>query len=116
MQISDVRVRKNNGTGESSKVKATVSVVFDGMFVVHDMRVVEGINGVFVAMPRRKTAEGEFKDTAHPITAEAREMIQKAVLEAYLEMDRPQPTVTPAEVEEPEAVAEVQAESVTTTA
>lgn len=116
MQISDVRVRKNVGPGESSKVKATVSVVFDNMFVVHDLRVVEGINGMFVAMPRRKTAEGEYKDTAHPITAEAREMIQKAVLEAYGEHERPVMVVTPAEPE-PEPEAEVEAtESVTTTA
>lgn len=81
MQITDVRVRK--ATGPETKLKAYCSVVFDGMFVVHDLRVVEGTHGVFVAMPRRKTGEGEFKDLAHPITAEAREMIQKAVLEAF---------------------------------
>lgn len=86
MQITDVRVRKASG-GES-KLKAYCSVVLDGMFVVHELRVVEGANGVFVAMPRRKTAEGEYKDVAHPITAEARELIQKAVLEAYHESER----------------------------
>lgn len=85
MQISDVRVRK--ATNTEGKLKAICSVVFNGMFVVHEMRVVEGVNGLFVAMPRRKTAEGEFKDLAHPITAEARETIQKAVLEAYLELE-----------------------------
>lgn len=85
MQITDVRVRKVS-TNEG-KLKAYCSVVFDGMFVVHDMRVVEGVNGVFVAMPRRKTSEGEYKDLAHPITAEARELIQKTVLEAFQELE-----------------------------
>jgi stage V sporulation protein G len=82
MQISAVRVRKITNPSEQ-KLKALVSVVFDEQFVVHDLRVVEGVNGPFVAMPRRKNAEGEYKDVAHPITAEAREMVQKAVLEAY---------------------------------
>lgn len=86
MQISDVRIRKNTNANEA-KLRAYASVVFDGQFVVHELRVVEGINGLFVAMPRRKTAEGEFKDTAHPITAEAREMIQKTVLDAYREVE-----------------------------
>jgi stage V sporulation protein G len=82
MQVTDVRIRKATGATEP-KLRAYCSVVFDGQFVVHDLRVVDGVNGLFVAMPRRKTAEGEFKDMAHPITAEAREMVQKAVLEAY---------------------------------
>ncbi|HWI62105.1 MAG TPA: septation regulator SpoVG [Symbiobacteriaceae bacterium] len=82
MQISDVRIRKVTSQVET-KLKADASIVFDGQFVVHGLRVVEGVNGLFVAMPRRKTAEGEFKDVAHPITAEARELIQKTVLEAY---------------------------------
>ncbi|HEY3369038.1 MAG TPA: septation regulator SpoVG [Symbiobacteriaceae bacterium] len=86
MQVTDVRVRK--ATGTESKLKAYCSVVLDGMFVVHDVRVVEGVNGMFVSMPRRKTNEGEFKDLAHPITAEAREMIQRAVLDAYFEAER----------------------------
>lgn len=85
MQITDVRVRKV--TGSEGKLKAYCSVVIDGMFVVHELRVVEGTNGVFVAMPRRKTNEGEYKDLAHPITSEAREMIQKVVLEAFLEAE-----------------------------
>lgn len=85
MQITDVRVRKVS-TNEG-KLKAYCSVVFDGMFVVHDMRVVEGVNGVFVAMPRRKTSEGEYKDLAHPITSEARELIQKTVLDAFQETE-----------------------------
>jgi stage V sporulation protein G len=86
VQVTDVRVRK--ATGTESKLKAYCSVVLDGMFVVHDVRVVEGVNGMFVSMPRRKTNEGEFKDLAHPITAEAREMIQRAVLDAYFEAER----------------------------
>lgn len=90
MQITDVRVRKAAGTSES-KLKAYCSVVFDEMFVVHDLRVVEGANGVFVAMPRRKTQEGEYRDLAHPITAEARALIQKAVLDAYNELERENP-------------------------
>lgn len=83
MQITDVRLRKVTNTDPEKKLRAHCSVVFDGMFVVHDLRIMEGINGLFVAMPRRKTAEGEFKDMAHPITAEARDLVQKRVLEAY---------------------------------
>ncbi|MDF2626791.1 MAG: septation protein SpoVG [Symbiobacteriaceae bacterium] len=86
MQISDVRIHKITNPSEQ-KLKALVSVVFDEQFVVHELRVVEGANGLFVAMPRRKTAQGEFKDVAHPITAAAREMVQKAVLEAYREAE-----------------------------
>lgn len=85
MQITDVRIRK--ATGMESKLKAHCSIVFDNMFVVHDLRVVEGVHGMFVAMPRRKTGEGEFKDMAHPITADARELIQKAVLSAFAEAE-----------------------------
>jgi len=82
MNITDVRVRKINTEG---KMKAVVSVTFDNAFVVHDVKVVEGMNGIFVAMPSRKTPEGEFRDIAHPISAEAREVIQTAVLKAYQE-------------------------------
>ena len=82
MNITDVRVRKINTEG---KMKAVVSVTFDDAFVVHDVKVVEGINGIFVAMPSRKTPEGEFRDIAHPISAAAREVIQTAVLKAYQE-------------------------------
>ena len=82
MNITDVRVRKINAEG---KMKAVVSVTFDDAFVVHDVKVVEGMNGIFVAMPSRKTPEGEYRDIAHPISAAAREVIQKAVLKAYEE-------------------------------
>ena len=82
MKITDVRVRRINSTTDS-KMKAIVSVTFDNEFVVHDIKVIEGQNGMFVAMPSRKTPNGEFKDIAHPINAETREKIQKAILEAY---------------------------------
>jgi len=83
MDITDVRIRKvNNAEG---KMKAVVSVTFDNAFVVHDVKVVEGMNGLFVAMPSRKTPEGEFRDIAHPISSAAREVIQTAVLKAYQE-------------------------------
>lgn len=82
MNITDVRIRKINQDG---KMKAIVSVTFDNAFVVHDVKVVEGTNGLFVAMPSRKTPEGEFRDIAHPISTNAREIIQSAVLKAYEE-------------------------------
>lgn len=85
MQITDIRVRKV--TTPEGKLKAYCSMVFDDMFVLHEVRVVEGAHGLFVAMPRRKTSEGEYKDLAHPITSDAREMIQKAVLEAFQELE-----------------------------
>ena len=80
MTITDVRVRKIASEG---KMKAIVSVTFDNEFVVHDIKVIEGQNGLFIAMPSRKTPEGEFKDIAHPINTETRERIQGAILEAY---------------------------------
>lgn len=86
VQITDVRIRKV--TGLEGKVRAHCSVVFDGAFVVHDLRVVEGERGLFLSMPRRKTGEGEYKDMAHPITAEARELLSKTVLEAYTAAER----------------------------
>ena len=64
-------------------MKAIVSVTFDDQFVIHDIKVIEGQNGLFIAMPSRKTPDGEFKDIAHPINTNSREMIQKAILEAY---------------------------------
>jgi len=82
MNVTDVRVRKINVDG---KMKAIVSVTIDDAFVIHDVKVVEGQNGLFVAMPSRKTPEGEFRDIAHPITTDAREIIQSAVLQAYQE-------------------------------
>lgn len=80
MQITDVRVRKVSSEG---KMKAVVSVTFDNQFVVHDIKVIDGQNGMFIAMPSRRTPDGEFKDIAHPINSETREMIQKAILEEF---------------------------------
>ena len=80
MQITDVRIRKIATDG---KMKAIVSVTFDNEFVIHDIKVIEGQNGLFIAMPSRKTPDGEFKDIAHPINTETRERIQNAILEAY---------------------------------
>lgn len=82
MNITDVRIRKVNVEG---KMKAIVSVTFDDAFVIHDVKVVEGQNGLFVAMPSRKTPEGEYRDIAHPISTSARSVIQEAVLKAYEE-------------------------------
>jgi stage V sporulation protein G len=80
MNITDVRVKK---VGNEGKLKAYVSVTFDDSFVVHNLKVIDGQSGIFVAMPSRKTTSGEFKDVAHPINSAFREVLQKAVLEAY---------------------------------
>ena len=80
MTITDVRIRKIAADG---KMKAIVSVTFDDEFVVHDIKIIEGQNGLFIAMPSRKTPDGEFKDIAHPINTETREKIQSSILEAY---------------------------------
>ncbi|MDN5292920.1 MAG: stage sporulation protein [Eubacteriales bacterium] len=80
MQVTDVRVRRINVEG---RMKAIVSVTIDDAFVIHDVKVVEGQNGLFVAMPSRRMPSGEYRDIAHPITSSAREIIQNAVLAAY---------------------------------
>lgn len=80
MQITDVRIRKIN---EEGKMKAVVSVTFDQEFVVHDIKIIEGQNGLFIAMPSRKMGEGDFRDIAHPLTSETRAKIRDAILEAY---------------------------------
>ena len=80
MKITDVRLRK---ISEEGKMKAIVSVTFDDAFVVHDIKIIEGQNGLFVAMPSRKMADGEFRDIAHPINAETRQKIQDAIFAEY---------------------------------
>lgn len=80
MKVTDVRIRK---VQEEGKMKAIVSVTFDDEFVVHDIKIIEGQNGLFIAMPSRKMADGEFRDIAHPINAETRKKIQDAILEEY---------------------------------
>ncbi|HHX22612.1 MAG: septation regulator SpoVG [Tepidanaerobacteraceae bacterium] len=80
MNITDIRIRKVINEG---KMKAIVSVTFDDEFVVHDIRIIEGQNGLFVAMPSRRTPDGKFKDIAHPISSESRAKIQEAILDFY---------------------------------
>ncbi|HEY9061845.1 MULTISPECIES: septation regulator SpoVG [Pseudobacteroides] len=80
MEITDVRIRKIDAEG---KMKAVVSVTFDNEFVVHDIKIIESQNGMFIAMPSRKTPDGEFRDIAHPVNAVTREKIQTAILEKY---------------------------------
>ncbi|HEY8391667.1 MAG TPA: septation regulator SpoVG [Capillibacterium sp.] len=80
MNITDIRLKKiENG----SKMKAIASITFDDAFVVRDIRVIEGQNGLFVAMPSRKTPSGEFRDIAHPINSDTRQLIQNAILAEY---------------------------------
>ena len=80
MQITDVRLRKVNS---ENRMKAVASVTFDNEFAVHDIKVIESQNGLFIAMPSRKTPNGEFKDIAHPINAETRQIFEKEILEAF---------------------------------
>ena len=82
MNITDVRVRKMTKEG---KMKAVVSITIDDEFVVHDIKVVEGEKGLFIAMPSRKAADGEYRDIAHPINTETRERLQRMILEKYQE-------------------------------
>lgn len=80
MQITDVRVRKITKGG---KMKAVVSITLDNEFVVHDIKVIEGDKGLFIAMPSKKAADGEYRDIAHPINSATRENIQRIILERY---------------------------------
>lgn len=82
MQITDVRIRKIEKEG---KMKAVVSITVDEEFVIHDIKIIEGEKGMFIAMPSRKTAEGEYKDIAHPIKSSTRELIQNLILQKYNE-------------------------------
>lgn len=80
MKITDVRIRKLKDDG---KMKAVVSVTFDEAFVVHDIKIIEGQNGLFVAMPSRKVGEADYRDIAHPINSSMRSEIQTMIFEAY---------------------------------
>ncbi|MEJ8553586.1 MULTISPECIES: septation regulator SpoVG [Tepidibacter] len=82
MEITDVRVRKITDDG---KMKGIVSVTFNNLFVVHDIKIIEGQNGLFIAMPSRKITEGEFRDIAHPINSHMRQVLQDSILNAYEE-------------------------------
>lgn len=81
MEISEVRIRK---VSQAGKLKAYVTVTFDNQFVVHNIKVIEGREGDFIAMPSRQLANGEFKDVAHPICSEFRDHLQQVVMEAYV--------------------------------
>ena len=83
MQITDIRVKKISSDG---KMRAVVSVTFDDAFVVHDIKVIEGQDKLFTAMPSRKTPENEFKDIAHPINSQMREILEKAIIDKYNEI------------------------------
>ena len=83
MEITDLKIRKLEIEG---KLKAVASVTFDNAFVVHDIKVIEGQNGIFIAMPSRKTQDGEYRDIAHPINAEFREKLAATILAKYQEL------------------------------
>lgn len=80
MEVTDVRLRRVSSEG---KMRAIASITLDDEFVIHDVRIIDGNNGLFVAMPSKRTADGEFRDIAHPINSAAREKIQSAVIEVY---------------------------------
>ena len=83
MQITDVRIRK---VAKEGKMKAVVSITIDNEFVVHDIKVIEGEKGLFIAMPSRKAADGEYRDIAHPINSTTRDRIQTLILDKYQEV------------------------------
>ncbi len=80
MQITDVRVRK---VGKEGKLRAIVSITIDEEFVVHDIKVIEGDKGLFIAMPSKKSIDGEYRDIAHPINSDTRDNVQRIILEKY---------------------------------
>lgn len=80
MKVTDVRIRK---VAEQKRLRGVASVTFDDCFVVHEIKIIEGDNGLFIAMPSRKNTQGVFKDLAHPILTETRDEIEKAVLDAF---------------------------------
>lgn len=80
MQITNVRLKKVDG---HNRLKAIAAITIDDCFVVHELRVIEGDNGLFIAMPSRQLPEGDFRDIAHPINIETRDMIEKAVISEY---------------------------------
>lgn len=84
MEVTNIRLRKVETEG---RMRAIVSITLDDAFVIHDLRVIDGNNGLFVAMPSKRTKEGEFRDIAHPINVEMRAKIQDKILAAYAEAD-----------------------------
>lgn len=94
MNITDVRVRK---VAKEGKMKAVVSITIDDEFVVHDIKVIDGEKGLFIAMPSRKAADGEYRDIAHPINSDTREKIQKIILSKFEEVMEAEPEEAAAE-------------------
>ncbi len=80
MEITDVRIRKITKEG---KMKAVVSITLDEQFVVHDIKIIDGEKGLFIAMPSRKSNDGEYRDIAHPINSDTRDVIQQIILDEY---------------------------------
>ncbi len=80
MQITDIRIRQ---IAKEGKMKAVVSVTFDEAFVVHDIKIIDGEKGLFIAMPSRRASDGEYRDIAHPINAETRRILQEKILTEY---------------------------------
>jgi len=108
MEITDVKIRKVNDEG---KMKAIVSITFDDEFVVHDIKIIDGQNGTFIAMPSRKMSEGDYRDIAHPLVSETRNRIKDAILQEY-EKVLAEREVEPAEAPTDEAPAEEEPESI----
>ena len=94
MNITDVRVRKVSKEG---KMKAVVAITIDDEFVVHDIKVIDGEKGLFIAMPSRKAADGEYRDIAHPINSDTRERIQKIILKKFEEVMEAEPEMVQAD-------------------
>ena len=90
MEITDIRIRRVDA---DSKMKAVVSVTFDDEFVVHDIKIIEGQNGLFIAMPSRKMGEGDFRDIAHPLKSETRNRIRDAIFAEYEKLPDEDPSV-----------------------
>ena len=117
MNITDVRVRKINDEG---KMKAVVSITFDDEFVVHDIKIIDGQNGLFIAMPSRKMGEGDFRDIAHPLLSETRNKIKDAIFAEYEKMLAEKDHEAPAKeavvvIEEPVMAEETDSEDETET-
>ena len=90
MQITDIRIRE---IAKEGKMKAVVSVTFDDAFVVHDIKIIDGEKGLFIAMPSRKAADGEYRDIAHPINSETREKLQSIILAEYEKTEEAEPVI-----------------------
>lgn len=93
MHVTDVRVRRISREG---KMRAVVSITIDNVFVVHDIKVIEGEKGLFIAMPSKKSADGEYRDIAHPINSETRSMLEEIILKRYEESYDENPEGAPA--------------------